>query len=86
MNLTPIQQTPEFDEHTTPAGLLASHVTKDGIWGKIVVLEGKLLYRILEPTIEEVELAPGRHGVVEPGVRHEVVPEPGVRFYVQFNH
>jgi len=29
-------------------------------------------------------LTPERHGVVEPMIRHEVVPGPGVRFYVEF--
>ena len=50
----------------------------------IVVLEGKLTYRILEPTIEEVLLSPQRAGVIEPTIPHEVVPQPGVRFYVEF--
>ena len=79
------KRTPDFTEHTVPAGLLRSHNTKDGVWGKIVVLEGRLLYRILEPAVEEVLLTPDRYGVVEPTVKHEVVPSPGVRFYVDFH-
>jgi tellurite resistance-related uncharacterized protein len=66
------------------SGLLRSHRTKDGTWARIVVLEGALTYRILEPAIEEMVLTPERHGVVEPMIRHEVVPGPGVRFYVEF--
>ena len=80
----PYKRTPDFMESTVPAGLLRSHDTEDGVWGKIVVLEGTVLYRILEPEIEEILLSPGRFGVVEPTVRHEVVPFPGVRFYVEF--
>jgi tellurite resistance-related uncharacterized protein len=79
------KRTPEFTERTVPAGLLRSHQTKDGVWGKIVVLEGSLLYRILEPAVEEILLSPDRHGVVEPTVRHEVVPSSGVRFFVEFH-
>lgn len=79
------KRTPDFTEHTVPAGLLRSHNTREGVWGKIVVLEGSLLYRILEPTIEEVLLTPDTFGVVEPTIRHEVVPSPGVRFYVDFH-
>ncbi|HEY6598470.1 MAG TPA: DUF1971 domain-containing protein, partial [Pseudomonadales bacterium] len=74
-----------FDEASVPAGLLRSHTTKPGVWGKIVVLEGALTYRILEPAIEEIELNPQRFGVVEPGVKHEVAPRNGVRFYVEFH-
>jgi tellurite resistance-related uncharacterized protein len=83
-NLAPYKRTPEFTETTIPDGLLRSHNTKSGVWGKIVVLEGSLLYRILEPEAEEIELNPERHGVVEPEVRHEVKPLGSVRFYVEF--
>jgi tellurite resistance-related uncharacterized protein len=78
------KRTAEFTRSSVPSGLLRSHSTKDGTWAKIVVLEGALTYRILEPTIEELVLVPGSPGVVEPTIRHEVVPEPGVRFYVEF--
>ena len=82
--VNPYKQTPVFDERSVPAGLLKSHNTKAGVWAKIVVTEGALTYRILEPVVEEVALLPGVHGVVEPTVKHEVVPQAGVRFYVEF--
>lgn len=82
---TAYKQTPVFDEHSVPAGLLSSHSTKVGVWGRIVVLEGTLLYRILEPAIEEIELGPEQAGIVEPQILHEVVPRPGVRFFVEFH-
>jgi len=78
------RQTPVFDENSVPAGLLKSHSTKTGVWGKIIVLEGKLIYRILEPDVEEILLTPETAGVVEPTFKHEVVPVQGVRFYVEF--
>lgn len=82
--LQPYKQTPEFDENSVPAGLLKAHQTKAGTWGKIQVLEGELLYRILEPEVEEVILSPDRHGVVEPEVLHEVEPQGSVSFFVEF--
>jgi tellurite resistance-related uncharacterized protein len=81
----PYKRTPIFEQGTTPSGLLSSHSTKTGVWGKIIVLKGSLLYRILEPTIEEIELGPQQFGIVEPHTRHEVVPRPGVRFYIEFS-
>lgn len=78
------QRTPEFTEQSVPAGLLHSHTTKAGVWGKIVVVEGMLTYRILEPAVEELLLSPELHGVVEPTIKHEVAPQGGVRFYVEF--
>ncbi|MGZ8975465.1 DUF1971 domain-containing protein [Methylomagnum sp.] len=78
------KRTLEFSEHSIPAGLLNSHNTKEGVWGRIVILEGRLTYRILEPSVEEVTLMPGFDGVVEPTVKHEVAPLGTVRFYVEF--
>ena len=82
---TSYKQTPVFNEHTIPSGLLKAHQTKPGTWGKIVVLEGRLRYRILEPELEEHVLDPENAGVVEPEVFHEVAPEGTVRFYVEFH-
>jgi len=62
------KQTSLFTETTIPAGLLKSHKTKAGVWGKIVVTEGRLMYRILEPVLETHELTRAQAGVVEPTV------------------
>ena len=76
--------TPEFSEGSIPANLRRSHRTKAGTWAKVVVLEGRLLYRILEPEPEEVELSPERPGIVEPEKAHEVEAAGPVRFRVDF--
>lgn len=82
--VSPYRQTPVFTEETVPGGLLKSHSTKAGTWGRIVVLEGRLRYRILEPRLEEWLLDPENPGVVEPQVAHEVKPLGKLRFYVEF--
>ncbi len=82
--LEPYKRTPEFSEGTIPAGLRKRHSTRAGVWGRIVVLEGSLRYRILTPCVEEQLLSPERHGVVEPETPHEVEPVGAVRFYVEF--
>ncbi len=81
--LTPRRRTPVFDQDSVPAGLLRAHTTKAGVWGRIVVLEGRLRYRLLEPTRREHLLQPGVDGVIPPEVRHEVEPDGPVRFYVE---
>ncbi len=78
------KRTPEFDENSVPNGLLKSHQTKANVWGKIVVLDGRLQYTILEPELEVVLLDANHAGVVEPTVLHEVKPIGSVRFYVEF--
>lgn len=83
-NVSPYKRTPTFTELSVPPGLLKAHQTKSGTWGSIVIISGELLYRILEPKIEEVSLSPNHFGVVEPQVLHEVQPRGEVEFYVEF--
>lgn len=83
-DVTAYKRTDTFNENTIPAGLLKSHNTKAGVWGKIVVLEGELRYRILEPQCEDHVLTVNNFGVVEPQVLHEVLPLGNVSFYVEF--
>jgi tellurite resistance-related uncharacterized protein len=78
------RRTPEFTEDTIPAGLRRDHTTKTGVWGRICVLEGALVYHILEPEPEDVLLDADCDGVVEPEVPHFVEAAGRVRFYVEF--
>ena len=68
----------------TPAGLEQRHNTKAGVWARIQVLEGRMLYRILEPSIEEHVLEPGVYGIIEPQVDHQIEMDEPVRFFVEF--
>ena len=79
------KSTPEFTETSIPAGLLRSHSTAAGVWGRINVLEGSLLYRELEPALAEHLLTPGVPGVIEPQAKHEVAAVGPVRFCVEFH-
>lgn len=83
-NASAYKKTATFTEETVPKALLADHNTKEGVWGKIVVLEGLLEYTIQEPSVEVIELHPEHHGVVEPQIRHHVKPLGEVKFYVEF--
>lgn len=83
-DVVPYRRTREFTASTVPGGLLESHRTKAGTWARIVVLEGTLTYRVLAPRVLAFDLVPGRDGVVEPTVPHQVEPGPDARFYVEF--
>lgn len=79
--------TPTFTQDSVPAGLLADHSTKEGIWGLIHVSRGKLRYCVTDPRRENEEriLEPGSAaGVVEPTIVHRVEPLGPVEFYVEF--
>ncbi|MBH47887.1 MAG: tellurite resistance protein [Halobacteriovorax sp.] len=83
-NVAAYKRTDIFTKDTTPKGLLAQHRTLEGVWGKIVVLEGHLTYVIDDNDGETLELSPAQFGVVEPQVIHHVSPQNGVKFYVEF--
>ena len=76
---------PVLTEMTIPSGLLRAHRTKPDTWALIRVLEGRLLYRVLDPPSERVLDPAEAPGVVEPGVPHEVAPLGPVRFQVEFH-
>ena len=83
-NIKAYKRTEIFTRQSIPTGLLKDHRVAEGVWAKLVVLEGSLTYVIQEPMLERVELMPDRFGVIEPGICHYVIPHEGVRFYVEF--
>lgn len=78
------KSTPIFDQDSIPKAILKEHTTKVGVWGKINILEGELLYTILKEPKEEVVLNSKKFGVVEPEVLHKVTPLGKVKFFVEF--
>ncbi len=79
------RRTREFDQDTLPAGFLASHATKRGVWGRIHVLAGALRYVIDAPIERSFLIEAGCSGVIVPEVRHRVEPQGQVRFLVEFS-
>lgn len=81
------KRTPDFTETSIPAGLLAEHSTKQGVWGLIHVEEGTLRYRITDPrraSSEHILTPNDAPGVVEPTILHRVDAMGPVRFHVEF--
>lgn len=79
------RQTPDFDERSLPDGLRRSHTLKAGSWGRIVVLEGRLLYVIEREPVVAFALGPELPGIIEPEAPHHVEPRGHVRFRVEFH-
>jgi tellurite resistance-related uncharacterized protein len=77
-------RTATFDKATTPKGLLKSHTTKEGVWGEIVVVAGRVLYVIEPDEGASFVLRPGLTGPIAPLVPHHVDPEDDARFFVRF--
>lgn len=78
----PYKRTPTFTQDTVPKGLLADHNTRAGVWGLIVVEEGRLAYEAagVERTVEA-----GDTVVVAPEEAHRVRMLGPVRFHVVFH-
>ncbi|MGA2306423.1 MAG: DUF3565 domain-containing protein [Acidimicrobiales bacterium] len=78
-----VRTTPIWDQDTMPAGLRQAHRIAAGIWGRIVVHDGRLRFAAAALAIE-IELGAGATHVIPPGVEHEVEPLGAVRFAVEF--
>lgn len=81
--LTLLRRTRTFDETTVPDALTSFHTTKAGVWGRIVVDEGRLEYEILEGTPGLWVLRPGVLGIIAPELPHRVRPLGEARFHVE---
>ena len=80
---TPYRSTPVFDQDTLPQALRARHDTKEGVWGIIRVIEGRVKLTYIDPP-SEVVLAPGIPGLVLPRQPHFVTPLGSMKMQVDF--
>ena len=83
MSDRPYKITPVFDESTLPAGLRRVHSTKEGVWGLVRLLEGRLRLSFPETGREQV-LRPGVPGLLQPCEPHRVEPLSPFRMQVEF--
>jgi len=81
--IRPYRATPVFDETTLPAALRRDHSTKPGVWGVIRVLEGEVVYTVIDPPAEH-RLTPARPGLIHPAQLHFVTPAGPMRMQVEF--
>ena len=75
-----------FTDTTVPAGLLRAHRVAPGVWGRLVVREGRLrfVWEVAE-SVDPLELLAGDSVVIPPDTPHRVEPGPGCRFVVEFH-
>lgn len=78
------RRTRSFDEHTVPAGLLGTHRTAPGVWGRLWVEQGRLWLHFDPPLSERVDVVPGEPAVIPAALSHRVRLSGPVRFSVEF--
>ena len=83
MNALPHKVTPVFDESTLPAALRRVHSTKEGVWGLVRLLEGRLRLSFPE-TGRDLILTPEAPGFLQPCEPHFVEPLSPFRMQVEF--
>jgi len=77
-------ETPVFTEETVPQKLLGLHDTKPGVWGRLIVLEGRVDYIISGPPSTRHRLDENTNGIIEPTIPHHLELIGPVRFKVEF--
>lgn len=80
-----VRSTPDFDEHSVPAGLLAAHRVADGVWGRLVVRDGSIVIVFEDDPEWRYSIAAGSSQVLPPGARHHVEIVGPVQFAVEFH-
>lgn len=84
-NVNTYKRTDTFDKASVPKGFLHEHNTKAGVWGKLIVESGSLVYVITELNEEEeLVVNAGEFAVIAPEQKHHLYVDDDVRFYVEF--
>ncbi len=77
-------ESPKFTTETVPKQLTKSHDTKQGIWGKLIVLQGALDYKITGSPETSMRIEAKSHAVIEPQISHRVRLDSGTCFFIEF--
>lgn len=83
--LVHLRTTPEFDERTVPAGLLAAHRVAAGVWGQLRVLSGSLMFTFETDDSSGRKVAAGETQVIPPSDPHHLELIGSVRFVLEFH-
>lgn len=75
-------ESPVFTEATLPDALQKDHQTKPGVWGRLVISSGTLIY--LRNDRPAHVLRAGEDAIIYPAEPHHVVPRGPVEFKVEF--
>ena len=80
---TPYKKTAIFNVKNVPKAILKRHNTKEGVWGRLVILSGSLVFIDLEKN-EEFVLKKGEFHIIEPTKWHRLVLIDNPEFYIEF--
>lgn len=84
-DLEHVRTTPTFTEESVPAGLLGAHRVATGVWGRLVVHSGALVFRFEDEADLGHEVSEGESLVIPPDRLHHVEVDGPVTFVVEFH-
>jgi tellurite resistance-related uncharacterized protein len=80
------KSTPHFTATTVPQSLLIAHRIKDGVWGLLRVVQGRLRYCIDADPPHAHVVEQGNTTVIEPGTLHHVeMLDAETEFVIEFH-
>jgi len=80
-----VRSTPLLDQETVPAGLLKAHRITRGVWGKLVVHTGELIFRFEDELLHRHHISAGEHFDIPPSRPHHLIVDDPVTFQVEFH-
>lgn len=76
--------TDAFDQETVPAGLLRAHRVAEGVWGRLVVREGRVGFVFEDAPDAMTLVGAGEDIVIPPSREHHVEIVSDCSFVVEF--
>lgn len=67
-----VRTTDVFDESSVPAGLRRAHRVADGVWGRLVVHTGSVVFVFEDEPEQPITVAAGGSLAIPPGRQHHV--------------
>ncbi len=77
------QKTQIYTDKTTPGMMKNDHRVRSGVWAKIVVQKGEVIYEIPDRN-EQTSVTPESPAIIEPLVTHRILPQAGSKFYLEY--
>ena len=82
-NVKAYNKSQTYTYNSTPGMMKNNHRTRAGVWAKIIVQKGEVLYHI-EGDDEVYTLSSEVAGIIEPTIFHKIDPQQGPRFAIEF--
>lgn len=80
-----VRTTPTFDNASVPAGLLRAHRVAPGVWGRLLVHAGALVFVFEDEPDAPVTVAAGATIAIPPDRLHHVELPGPARFAIEFH-